>query len=70
MTGLFITDTNNNLNPHPQYLRANTTTTFDDVNDKVMVEQTSLNIYSIQSNQTNSNDWYHSSGYYSGRNAN
>ncbi len=70
MTGLFITDTNNTLNPHPQYLRANTTTTFDNQNDRVMVEQTSLNIYSNQSNQLNSNDWYHSSGSFSGKDAN
>ncbi|MDC2965379.1 cadherin repeat domain-containing protein, partial [Gammaproteobacteria bacterium] len=70
MTGLFITDTNNTLNPHPQYLRANTVTTFDNKNDRVMVEQTSLNIYSNQSNQSNANDWYHSSGSFSGKDAN
>ena len=40
MTGLFITDTNSNNNPHPQYLRANTKTTFDNTNDRVKVEQT------------------------------
>ena len=70
MTGLFITDTNNEKNPHPQYLRAKTTTTFDNQNDRVMVTQTSLDIYSNQSNKANSNDWYHSSGAYNGKNAN
>ena len=70
MTGLFMTDTNNDLNPHPQYLRANTTTTFDNSNDRVMVEQTSLSIYSNPSDQLNSNDWYHSSGTFIGKNAN
>ena len=60
MTGLFITDTNNDKNPHPQYLRANTNTTFDNVNDRVKVKQTSLNIYSRPNSDTNTNDWYDS----------
>ena len=47
MTGLLITDINNEKNPHPQYIRSNTTTTFDSVNDRVKIEQDSLNIYWI-----------------------
>ena len=45
MTGLLITDTNDSKNPHPQYITANTTTTFDDVNDRVKVQQNSLNVF-------------------------
>ena len=70
MTGLFITDTNSNNNPHPQYLRANTKTTFDNTNDRVKVEQTSLSIYSRPNSDANTNDWYDSKGAFSGKNAN
>ena len=58
MTGLFITDTNNDNNSHPQYLRANTITTFDDSNDRVKIEQTSLEVYSRPNSDSNTNDWY------------
>ena len=57
MTGLLITDTNDGTN-HPQYITASTTTTFDNVNDRVMVKQDSLNIYSRLSPDANTNDWY------------
>ena len=69
MTGLFITDTNNDKNPHPQYLRANTTTTFDNSNDRVKIEQTSLEVYSRPNSDSNTNDWYDSKGNFSGKNA-
>ena len=70
MTGLLITDTNNGKNPHPQYITAKTTTTFDDVNDKVKVQQNSLNIFSRQNPDINTNDWYDSKGVFSGDDAN
>ena len=70
MTGLLITDTNNGKNPHPQYITANTTTTFDNVNDRVKVQQDKLNIFSRQNSDANTNDWYDSKGVFSGKDAN
>ena len=70
MTGLLITDTNNDKNPHPQYITANTTTTFDDVNDRVKVQQNTLNIFSRQNPDANTNDWYDSKGTFSDEDAN
>ncbi len=74
MAGLFITDMNDSSNPHPQYFFSEAEVKFDDVNDRVQIDQINTSIQSKDAiNNTwddGVNDWYHSQNSFVGRNSN
>ena len=71
---LFITDLNDSSNPHPQYYSSEARITFDDINDRVQINQSNTSILSKtpfnNSSDDGVNDWYHSQGIFSGKNPN